>query len=249
MPHKNCSFFSNYFKQIETIYFLVCLQDREIADVIPVDYTTPEKAVLASVFNQSEHPLIMAFKQDAVSDVDMDNKEVQLKPMKFPNKFLVAILFKPPASPFEVIHHIDYNAIITCKSGRGNITSCFTFHKKGKGNNYKIKGICSGFLDPHRDIKGVFGVTQTGELYLHGPLRTMPQGYVRFSWKLIRVFQVNQDPNQQLYLIASVDYPAMFLTSATKHISVGDPGDLGYWRLDQSGVAEARARRQTCSIN
>ena len=202
---------------------------------------------MASVFNLSEHPVITAFKQDAVSDVDMDNKEVQLKPKKFPNKLLVAYQLEPPYAPFPIARSKAYDPQITCRSGLGNISSCFTLHKEGKGNNFKIECNCFRHLDegPQQAREIVFAVTQTGEFYLPTTLRTMPQGYGRFSWKLIRVFQVNEDPNEQLYLIASVDYPAMFLTCASEHISVGDPGDLGYWYLDQSGVAEARGRRKS----
>ena len=219
---------------MKPIYFLVCLQDREIADVIPVHYTPPEKAVLASVFNLSEHPVITAFKQDAVSDIDIDNKEVQLKPKMLSNEFHVADL-----TEFEHIPD-DYHLEIR----HGNKLYFLNLHNKGKVNNFMIKGniIYNEFRGYQRAREIALGVTLTGQAYIHSSFRGMSKGYAQFSWKLIRVFQVNEDPNKQLYLIASVNCPAMFLTSATEFISLGDPGELGYWYLDKSGVVRAGVR-------
>ena len=188
---------------------------------------------MASVFNLSEHPVIAAFKQDAVSDVDMDNKEVQLKPEGLSNSFLSFI--------YETSSDFNPGGIraIIASSTAGK-SSCFSFHKGGKDNNFSLEGSCTCCT-----MKTLYIVAEKG----YFQIRTDPAwgSYTRFSWKLVRLFQVNKDPNQQLYLIASVKYPAMFLSGATlrkEHLSVGDPGDLGYWYLDQSGVAEARVRRE-----
>ena len=159
----------------------------------------------------------------------MDNKEVQLKPKKFPNRFLSFINeMSSEITPGGIQAIID-----SCAADK---SSCFSFHKGGKDNNFSLEGSCT--------MKTLYIVAEKGNFCI---LRHPAWGrYARFSWKLVRLFQVNKDPNQQLYLIASVKYPAMFLSGATlrkEHLSVGDPGDLGYWYLDQSGVAEARVRR------
>ena len=69
-------------------------------------------------------------------------------------------------------------------------------------------------------------------------------------WKLIRLFELNKDPQKQLYLIASVKCPARFLylaaggifTNAQAMVKVGDPGDQGYWYLDADGAVKAKVK-------
>ena len=69
-------------------------QDKEFVKDLPLVYTTPEKAVLASVFNISEHPTIGTLLGKAATDIDMDSALVQLKPKQSPTHCLSAKLFE-----------------------------------------------------------------------------------------------------------------------------------------------------------
>ena len=55
---------------------------------LPLVFTIPGKAVLASVFNLSEHPTIEALLGKAVADIDMGEAVVQLKPKQSPTHYL-----------------------------------------------------------------------------------------------------------------------------------------------------------------
>ena len=76
-------------------------------------------------------------------------------------------------------------------------------------------------------------------------------------WKLIRLFQMDKDQSRQLYLIASVKFPARFLyladggmfTDSQAMVKVGDPGARGYWYLDRLGAEIARSRPRPESGN
>ena len=49
-------------------------------------------------------------------------------------------------------------------------------------------------------------------------------------------------------LIALVQSPAKFVwvLDEKPSLKVGDPGEQGYWYLDQAGVENARSRRSDC---
>ena len=77
----------------------VCLyfkQDKEFVTDLPLLYTTPERSVLASVFNLSEHPTIETLLGKAVTDIEMDEALVQLKPKRSPTHCLSSKPYEYP---------------------------------------------------------------------------------------------------------------------------------------------------------
>ena len=136
--------------------------------------------------------------------------------------------------------------IIGTDSKVATVASCFTFNQDGGDNIFHITG----------DQMNRFGIDKDKGEFSGGGKEIMENGpTVDFNytgndgrWKLLRLFEMNKDPKKQLYLIASVKFPARFLyladggmfTDSQAMVKVGDPGDRGYWYIDGDGAKIAK---------
>ena len=206
--------------------FIICFQELEIVGIVPMDYTTPNKAVLASVFKMAEHPVFTAYNRTRTA-IAMDGRTVQIKPKKWPNIHLY-IKEESAVAPGAGIKYsfVDLGSNQT-------ISSCFTFQKVRDDDIFTCKSI-----DDTLKIK--IGTTKTGNFGIATNTGN--------ELKLIRLFEMNSDTDRQLYLIALVQSPAKFVwvLDEKPSLKVGDPGEQGYWYLDQAGVEDARSRRSDC---
>lgn len=194
-------------------------KDKEIAGIAPVEFTTPDRVVLASVFNLSENPNIAALNQTADSVIKLNNKIVQIKPKKWPERhlFVRTHFYRTPWNGVVYrIHDARVDALV-CSGAAGRRSSCFTFQKSQPDNKF----ICEG---------------QTRN-YKHDLTKWGNFGF----WKLIRMFETQKDPDTQLYLIASANFPTRFLRVGknSPETTVGDPGEGGYWYLTEADVYKA----------
>ena len=213
-------------------------QDKEIAKIVPVEFTKPDLAVLASIFKLSEHPVIRAFHQTANPVIQLDGKIVQIKPKISPTYHLIT--YEDSGGAFGDEHDSlglsRYNVAVSSSEQYGNKNnSCFTLRKVGWDNGDNIY-VCKG---KYTHVKA------------HSP--NQRKNIERYNWlKLIRLTEVNPEPDEQLYLMASVNCPTRFLyhvNGKRPETTVGDPGERGYWYLDQASAEIARSRDEgSCSM-
>ena len=218
------------------MYFIICFQELEIVGIVPMDYTTPDKAVLASVFNLSEHPVLTAFNRTRTA-VAIDGITVQIKPKKRPNIQLYIKIY------IREVALYPYSFEVVGSKRHQTIQSCFTFQKVRDDDIFTCKSIAPILksIEIGTTEKGNFGIApNTGD-----------------ELKLIRLFEMDSDLDQQLYLIALVKSPAKFVYLTDNKswfrdeypsLKVGDPGEQGYWYLDQAGAENARSR-SNCSVS
>ena len=65
---------------------------------LPILYTSPEKSVLAAVFNLSEHPTVETLlgKTASWADIKIDGALVQMKPQRAPTQCLSSKPYEYP---------------------------------------------------------------------------------------------------------------------------------------------------------
>ena len=165
-------------KEFTSMYFIICFQELEIVGTVPMDYTRPNKAVLASVFKMAEHPVFTAYNRTRTA-IAMDGRTVQIKPKKWPNIHLY-IKEESAVAPGAGIKYsfVDLGSNQT-------ISSCFTFQKVRDDDIFTCESIDDTLkIEIGTTKKGNFGIaTNTGN-----------------ELKLIRLFEMNSDTDRQLYV-------------------------------------------------
>ena len=223
-------------KEFTSVCIIICFQEIEIVGIVPMDYTTPDKAVLASVFNLAEHPVFTAYNRTRTA-VAMDGRTVQIKSKKWP-KIHLYLNANFDLEPNGVQRGVNYIYSVTV-SKKHTIQSCFTFKKVRDDDIFTCESIF------HRKKIGSTEESNFGIAHNTDEL------------KLIRLFEMNGDMDQQLYLIALVKSPAKFVFCTDNKswfrdeypsLKEGDPGEQGYWYLDQAGAENARPRSE-CSVS
>ena len=137
--------------------------------------------------------------------------------------------------------------IIGIDSKDSTVASCFTLNRDGNDNVFHITGdqMYRFGIDEYQNFSG-----GGKKIWENGTIEDLNSTGNDGRWKLIRLFELNKDPQKQLYLIASVKCPARFLylaaggifTNAQAMVKVGDPGDQGYWYLDADGAEKAKVK-------
>ena len=139
-------------------------------------------------------------------------------------------------------------------SERQNSNTCFSFDNAGDNIGDDIFTCKSVHKTEPYNLP--IGITKEGNFGFTGDNNMGWFDLPGDKIKLIRLFEMHQQTDRQLYLITVVKYPAKFvyltddgwIKSGYPTFKVGDPGEQGYWYLDQAG-AEAAQSRSDCTLS